>query len=65
LGVAIRRGDALSLAYLYTAESDRWGVGVFVIEAGDDGPTIAGEYTSHPGGGKLGREKWTFVGPPS
>jgi hypothetical protein len=62
-GVAIRKGDTLSVSYVYSDKPDYWGLQVFTIEKGQAGPRLTGEYTTHPGNGKLGKDTWTFVRP--
>src|SRR4051812_6785393 len=63
MGVGIRKGNTLSVAYVYSDKPDNWGLEVFTIEKGKDGPRLVGDYTTHPGNGKLGRDVWTFVRP--
>lgn len=60
-GVAIRKGNTLSVSYVYSDKPDYWGLQVFEIEKGTNGPRLVGEYTTHPGNGKLGKDTWTFV----
>ncbi len=62
-GVAIRKGNTLSVSYVYSDKPDYWGLQVFAIEKGKEGPRLVGEYTTHPGNGKLGKDTWTFVKP--
>jgi hypothetical protein len=62
-GVAIRKGNTLSVSYVYSDKPDYWGLQVFDIEKSKEGPRLVGEYTTHPGNGKLGKDTWTFVKP--
>jgi hypothetical protein len=62
-GVAIRKGNTLSVSYVYSAKPDYWGIQVFAIQKGKEGPRLVGKYTTNPGNGKLGKDTWTFVKP--